>query len=344
MPEFGDLVPSAEQQEAFQKLINSSDVPLELGFVARLDRGFPLVVCAGRTLRAEHAVDFAKGEAAKAGLMPTVGDWVALGVPDGHNMGVIEAVLSRRTAFARWRGGRRGEFQTLAANLDSLVVVSSLGEGEVGVGRIARSLVLANDSGISAQVVLTKADRESSDDALQSDVERVRRLVGPDVPVVVTSAAEGEGLEAVRMLVPEGKLAMILGASGAGKSTLLNALLGTNALATGAVREKDDKGRHTTVARMMVKLPGAGVVCDAPGLRSLLLVGHEKGLQLAFPEVAEAAGGCRFNDCTHGSEPGCAVRAALEAGRLDAVRVNAYRSLAAGMRESAGSLDPDVSL
>ena len=137
---------------------------------------------------------------------------------------------------------------------------------------------------------------------------------------------------------------MILGESGAGKSTLLNALLGQDALATGAVRERDDAGRHTTVARMMVKVPGAGVICDAPGLRSLPLVGHERGLALAFPEIAELAGECRFRDCTHGSEPGCAVRAAGRAGELDEVRLQAYLALADEMRASAQSLDPDVTL
>ncbi len=127
---------------------------------------------------------------------------------------------------------------------------------------------------------------------------------------------------------------MILGESGAGKSTLLNALLGADALATGAVRERDDMGRHTTVARMMVKLPGAGVICDAPG-SGLPLVGHERGLAKAFPEISELAATCRFRDCTHGNEPGCAVREAREAGELDEVRVESYLALANEMRGPA---------
>lgn len=352
VPDFSDVMPTAEQAQAFERARQSVAgrlgkpyaSTLALGCVVRLDRGFPLVACEGKTLRAEHAVDFAKGAAAEAGILPTVGDWVAVAVPPEHDMGVIEAVLPRRTAFVRWRGGRRGEFQTLAANLDGVIVVAALGEGELALDRIARSLVLVRDCGAAASVVLTKADRKQSADDLAHDVERVRRLAGTDARVVVTSSALGEGLDEVRALVPARSVSMILGESGAGKSTLLNALLGEDALATGAVRARDDMGRHTTVARMMVKIPGAGVIADAPGLRSLPLVGHERGLARAFPEVAELAAECRFRDCTHGSEPGCAVRAAEAAGELDPLRLEAYLALAAEMRTSARALDPDVTL
>lgn len=352
VPGFGDVRPSDEQLAAFEgarervasRLGDSAAATLTLGCVVRLDRSFPLVACDGVTLRAEHAVDFAKGAAAEAGIMPTVGDWVAVADDPTHDMGVIHEVLPRKCVFARWRGGKRGEFQTLAANLDKVIIVAALGEGELALARIARSLVLVRDCGCRASVVLTKADRKGTAEELECDVERVRRLAGEDVDVVVTSSAEGEGLDGVRALVPERTIALILGESGAGKSTLLNALLGQDALATAAVRERDDMGRHTTVARMMVKLPGAGVICDAPGLRSLPLVGHERGLALAFPEIAELAGECRFRDCTHGEEPGCAVREAEAAGELDGIRLEAYLALAAEMRRSADTLDPDVTL
>ena len=350
LPGFEDVSPSDEQRLAFgrareaiaERLGTGYAASVELGCVVRLDRGFPLVALEGRSLRAEHAVGFAKGAASRAGILPTVGDWVAVAVPEGHDMGVIEEVLPRRCAFVRWRGGRRGEFQTLAANLDRVIVVAALGEGEVPLDRIARSLVIVRDCGAEPAVVLTKADRKDSAESLDADVGRVRALVGDGCEVVVTSSAEGEGLEPVRALVPAGSVAMILGESGAGKSTLLNALMGRDALATGAVRARDDMGRHTTVARMMVKVPGAGVICDAPGLRSLPLVGHERGLARAFPEIAELAARCRFRDCTHGSEPGCAVRAAQEEGGLVEERLAAYLSLASEMRASARGLDPDV--
>ena len=352
VPSFADMAPTQLRREQLEeareriadRLGRETANAVELGCVVRLDRGFPLVACEGRTLRAEHAPEFAKGDSAEAGIMPTVGDWVAVAVPPEHDMGVIHEVLPRRNAFARWRGGRRGEFQTLAANLDGVIVVAALGAEELPLARIARSVVLARDCGVRPSVVLTKADRKQTAEAREADALRVHRLVGEQGDVVVTSSVAGEGLDGVRALVPAGSVAMILGESGAGKSTLLNALLGADALATGAVRERDDMGRHTTVARMMVKLPGAGVICDAPGLRSLPLVGHERGLAKAFPEISELAATCRFRDCTHGNEPGCAVREAREAGELDEVRVESYLALANEMRASASTLDPDVVL
>lgn len=352
VPSFADMAPTQLRREQLEeareriadRLGREAADAVGLGCVVRLDRGFPLVACEGRTLRAEHAPEFAKGDSAEAGIMPTVGDWVAVAVPPEHDMGVIHEVLPRRNAFARWRGGRRGEFQTLAANLDGVIVVAALGAEELPLARIARSVVLARDCGVRPSVVLTKADRKQAAEALEADALRVHRLVGEQGDVVVTSSVAGEGLDGVRALVPAGSVAMILGESGAGKSTLLNALLGADALATGAVRERDDMGRHTTVARMMVKLPGAGVICDAPGLRSLPLVGHERGLAKAFPEISELAATCRFRDCTHGNEPGCAVREAREAGELDEVRVESYLALANEMRASASTLDPDVVL
>ena len=183
----------------------------------------------------------------------------------------------------------------------------------------------------------------------------MREVLGEGCALALTSsAAEGAeerrvrdaaarlgvswGVAAVRELVPQGTVAIVLGESGAGKSTLLNALLGHEALETGAVREADDMGRHTTVARRMVSLPGAGVIVDEPGLRSLPIVGHERGLAKVFPDIADAARECRFRDCTHTHEPGCGVRAA----GFSEVRLACYLALAAEMRESAASLDPDV--
>lgn len=347
LPVFGDLRATDEQRRAFEEARSSSDHPddLGLGCVVRLDRGYPLVVAERMTVRAEHAVGFAKQDKEKGdGLLPAVGDWVVLACPAGHDMGVIERVLPRRSAFERWRGRNRGERQTLAANVDEVLTVAALGPELLPVARIARSLVLTLDCGAEPVVVLTKADRKRSPEDLEADLGRVRRLVGPEVRVAVTSSAAGAGLEDVRACIPAGTVAMILGESGAGKSTLLNGLLGHEALATGAVRARDDAGRHTTVARVMVKLPDAGVVADAPGLRSLPLVGHERGLARLFPEIVRAARGCRFNDCTHDHEPGCAVRAAHESGEIDSVRLDCYRSLAREMRVSAQSLDPDVVL
>ena len=346
LPVFDDLRLDEAQLAAFDAFCAGSENSdeMHLGFVVRLDRGYPLVVTADDAFRAEHAVSFAKQDAEKDEcLLPAVGDCVAVRRAPGHDMGVIERVLPRRTSFERWRGRSRGEKQVLAANVDTILIVQALGAGDVLLDRVARSLVLANDCRTTPIVVLTKADR-CSEEELARDLARVRRLVGEGVRVIVTSSAEGSGLDEVRACVAEKTCAMILGESGAGKSTLLNALLGHEALATGEVREKDDRGRHTTVARVMVKLPGGGTIADAPGLRSLPLVGHERGLMASFPEIAEAARGCRFRDCTHSHEPGCEVRALHEASGIADERLACYLSLAEEMRASAQSLDPDIVL
>lgn len=346
VPAFDDLPVDEAQQTAFDDFCAHAEEPeqMQLGAVVRLDRGFPLVATADDTFRAEHAVGFAKSRGEDEVLLPAVGDRVAVRRAPGHDMGVIECVLPRRTSFERWRGRARGERQVLCSNVDSVLIVQALGAGEVLLDRVARSLVLALDCDAEPVVVLTKADRCDAEE-LEHDLDRVRRLVGPDVRVIVTSSAEGRGLDGVRACVPAGSCAMILGESGAGKSTLLNALLGHDTLATGGVRERDDQGRHTTVARVMVALPGdAGVIADAPGLRSLPLVGHERGLARAFPEIVEASRACRFGDCTHTHEPGCAVREAEDAGQIDSLRLETFQNLASSMRVSAQMLDPDVHL
>lgn len=356
VPGFADLKADEAQLRAFDEVraevaANAGDAAaseLCLGFVVRLDRGFPLVATKEVTLRCEHAVGFAKARSDGARLLPAIGDAVAVRVAAGHDMGIIERVLPRRSSFERWRGGARGERQVLAANVDVILIVQPLGaardDGRILADRIARSLVLSSDCGARAVVVLTKADRCDAEE-LERVVALVRRVAGPGVDVIVTSSADGRGLDEVRACVPRGVCAMILGESGAGKSTLLNAILGHEALATGGVREKDDAGRHTTVARVMVALgDGLGVVADAPGLRSLPLMGHERGLARTFPEVVEAAGGCRFRDCTHTHEPGCAVREAVAEGDIDEARLEACLSLAREMRLALASLDPDVAV
>ena len=352
VPAFSDFTINDEQRAAFGEFVqtlrvNGDDAAadaMRIGWVVRLDRGFPLVATDGLTLRAEHAVAFAKG----ADMLPAIGDCVVVRCDSGHDMGVIERVLPRRTVFERWRGKNRGERQVLAANVDPILVVQPLGSVhdtlQLVRDRIARSLVLIRDCGATPVVVLTKADR-CDEGELATYRSEIERLGGSGTRVVVTSSLEGVGMDEVRSCLPAGTCGMILGESGAGKSTLLNTLLGHEALATSGVRERDDMGRHTTVARVMVSLPEpCGVIADAPGLRSLPLVGHERGLARTFPEIVEAARACRFNDCTHTHEPGCAVREAVAAGEIDELRVEAFLSLAHEMRVSAQSLDPDIHL
>ncbi len=352
VPAFSDFTINDEQRAAFGEFVqtlrvNGDDAAadaMRIGWVVRLDRGFPLVATDGLTLRAEHAVAFAKG----ADMLPAIGDCVVVRCDSGHDMGVIERVLPRRTVFERWRGKNRGERQVLAANVDTILVVQPLGSVrdtlQLVRDRIARSLVLIRDCGATPVVVLAKADR-CDEGELATYRSEIERLGGSGTRVVVTSSLEGVGMDEVRSCLPAGTCGMILGESGAGKSTLLNTLLGHEALATSGVRERDDMGRHTTVARVMVSLPEpCGVIADAPGLRSLPLVGHERGLARTFPEIVEAARACRFNDCTHTHEPGCAVREAVAAGEIDELRVEAFLSLAREMRVSAQSLDPDIHL
>ena len=365
LPVWGDLSPSERQRADFTRmretLASTGDVKREelfLGCVVCLDRGFPAVLFEGGVVRAEFAAQLTKSGFSRI----AVGDWVCLRIVPEHEVAQAVGIVLRENDIARWRGGSRGERQTLAANVDLVLVVQPLGGGDGGAGlaRIARSALVAADCHAHIAVVLTKADRLDVEGTVRA-VAGVRELLGDGVPMVVTSAADvareceshGEalralgaswGLDGVRELVPKGTVSIVLGESGAGKSTVLNRILGYDVLKTGAVRGRDGAGRHTTVARRMVRLPGGGVVVDEPGLRSLPLVGHERGLAALFPEVARAACECRFRDCTHTHEPGCAVRRALFDGTCERARVDAWVALAAEMRTGASSLDPDVVL
>ena len=362
LPAFAELTPSERQRSAFgeaaaqaARAVGCGVDEMALGCVVRLDRGFPAVATADALFRAEFSAHITKGGDSRV----AVGDWVLARMPAGHDMGLILQILPRESDIARWRGGSRGERQTLAANVDVVLVVQQLGAAPVSCERIARSAVIARDCGAEVAVVLTKADRAPSP-VLAEDVAAVRDVLGDECRLVMASSAEGVeagraekdagvlgvpwGPAAVRSLVPAGTVAIVLGESGAGKSTLLNALLGHDVLETGAVRGSDDAGRHTTVARRMVSVPGGGVIVDEPGLRSLPIVGHERGLAAVFPEVADAARGCRFCDCTHTHEPGCQVRELLAAGQISRRRYDAYVALAAEMRKSARTLDPDIVL
>ena len=344
-PSFGDFDTTGDVASRFDDALStlardgSSGVAdagdLVLGRVVRLDRGYPLVLTADGLFRSEHAIALVKG----ADVRCAVGDWVVVSLPAGHDKTQVLAILERKGVLSRWDGDSRGGRQVLAANIDVLAVVQPLSKREVPTERIVRSLVLAGQGGMEAAVVLTKCDRSPDASSVARDVARVRSVIGDEVPIIAASSATGEGVDAVRDLVPPGSCTLLLGESGAGKSTLINALIGRDVLASGAVRDKDDRGRHTTVARRMLKIPGAGVLIDAPGLRSIYLLDEELGLARAFSEIDGLVGGCRFRDCSHGSEPGCAVREAVDDGRIDSVRLDAYRRLAAEMDENRRRLD-----
>ena len=294
---------------------------LEPARVARQDRERYLVLTAAGARPAEVTGRFRHGAASPAGF-PAVGDWVAVRDAAGQGAAAIHAVLPRASSFARRAAGETTEEQVVAANVDVVFLVAGL-DGDFNPRRIERYVAAAWDSGAEPVLVLNKADLAADADARVAEVE----ALAPGVPVVALSAREGTGLEALaRWLVP-GRTVALLGSSGVGKSTLVNALLGEERQDTGDVREDDSRGRHTTSARELVPLPSGALLLDTPGMRELGLWSAGEGLAEAFADVEEIAAACRYRDCRHESEPGCAVRSAVADGTLDGERFESWRKL-----------------
>lgn len=254
---------------------------------------------------------------------PAVGDWVALKrAGPNDEMGRIVDVLPRRGRFVRKVAGTTSEAQVVAANVDVVFLVSGL-DHDFNVRRIERYLLAALDGGAAPVIVLNKAD-------LPRDIEGVRRELGPvagRVPIELVSARSGAGMDALRGHIGLGRTAAFLGSSGVGKSTLINRLVGTEAQRTAEVRESDSRGRHTTTHRELVVLPGGGLLIDTPGMRELQLWEVSSGLDDAFDDITSLGVDCRFRDCTHDTEPGCAVKLAVAEGRLSADRHGNYLRL-----------------
>jgi ribosome biogenesis GTPase len=257
------------------------------------------------------------------GEAPVVGDFV-LARPGEEPF--LVRVLARRSRLSRGAAGRATGEQVLAANVDLVFLVHGLDAG-VNARRIERTLAAAYASGAGAVVLLTKVDLEDDPAAALEEA----RAAGPGAPVLAVSVPTGEGIAEVRALLAPGTTGVFVGPSGAGKSTLVNALLGAEVQATAEVRPWDARGRHTTTGRRLVVLPGGGAVIDGPGIRELKLWDPE-GIEGAFEDVAAIAEGCRFRDCAHEDEPGCAVRAAVEEGRLDPERFESLKKLEAEAR------------
>lgn len=252
---------------------------------------------------------------------PAVGDWVGFGDGDPHV--VVEVVLPRRSAFTRKAAGVTAEAQVVAANVDVVLLVSGL-DGEFNPRRIERYVATAWSSGAQPVVVLNKADLR--DDL--ADVVAQASAVAPGVPVVTTSALDDGATAALAPFLRPGRTVAVIGSSGVGKSTLVNALLGEDRLATGAVSDPQaGRGRHTTTERELVLLPAGALLIDTPGLREVGLWSDDDGLDRTFEEIDLLAAACRFPDCSHEHEPGCAVVAALRSGELDARRLASYRKL-----------------
>lgn len=295
-----------------------ADAGLEPARVVRTIRGHIWVAGASGVSRALPA----GGLAAEAGSFPVVGDWVAVRPATGASSPVVEAVLPRRSSFARRDSGKAAIAQVLVANVDIVFVVDGLDRGP-NLRRIERELALAWESGATPVVVLSKADLCADPDAAVAEV----RTVAPGVDVLVESAESGEGFADLLSYTAGDRTVALIGPSGAGKSTMANRLAGGDLQKVGEVRAFDGKGRHTTVTRELVPLPGGGALVDTPGLRSVGMWDDDEGVDATFSEIALLAAECRFDDCSHEAEPGCAVRAAVESGALDPARFEAYRTL-----------------
>ncbi|MET7367454.1 ribosome small subunit-dependent GTPase A [Streptomyces sp. NPDC005566] len=304
------------------------------GRVVRVDRGQCDVVTPDGTLRADTAFVVPRDPM----RIVCTGDWVAVD-PDGDPQ-FVRTLIPRRTAFVRSTSSQRSEGQVLATNIDHIVICVSLAV-ELDLGRLERFLALAMSSTAGAAllgdgkqaeeyeahplVVLTKADLVPDAVTLSHLVEDIERIA-PGVQVLPVSSATGEGVDVFGAIV-SGGTSVLLGVSGAGKSTLANTLLGEDVMDVRAARDVDGKGRHTTTTRNLLVLPGGGVLIDTPGLRGVGLWDAEAGVGQVFSEIEDLAQQCRFHDCGHEAEPGCAVLGAIEDGTLPERRLDSYRKL-----------------
>lgn len=262
-------------------------------------------------------------------VRPSVGDWVWMS-PALNDEWQIEALLPRRSQLRRIAAGETGREQIIAANIDTVLIVCGL-DGDFNPRRIERYLAIVGESGANAVIVLTKADRGDEVDAKR---EEVQQLAGTHAAVYSINAKDRDEVARLARWMPAGDTLVLVGSSGAGKSTLTNTLLGREKMRTNSVRENDSRGRHTTTFRALIELPGGACIIDTPGMREIKLTGEEAVEETSFADIEELTGQCRFRDCAHGKEPGCAVRAAIEDGRVAVERYGNYLKLV-GERDAA---------
>lgn len=290
------------------------------GEVVKLDRGFPMVAADdGRLYRCKHATALVKGENHRA----VIGDRVRVAESSERDIAQILEILPRRTQLVRRDPAERTVAQVMAANFDIVAIAQPV--VDLNLHRLERELVLAYETGAHIAIVLTKADLADSEEQVDELRDAVAGMAG-SVPVFLIAPDYPQGVQAFRDFVG-GRTAVLVGKSGVGKSSLVNLLVGYEMQATTPVREVDGKGRHTTVSREIVELPGGGRVVDMPGVRGLGLWDARRGIAAAFADVEELAAQCRFRDCAHKDEPGCEVRAAVERGELAHERLDAYLHL-----------------
>ncbi|MBL1217560.1 MAG: ribosome small subunit-dependent GTPase A [Planctomycetes bacterium] len=304
--EFNSLPPS-------NYLPGRISVERRLNYLALTDSGELRITLSGRLRhRAQSASD-----------LPAVGDWVAIDADLQNSSGVIQSVLPRRGCFTRQVAGTRSDEQVVAANIDTVFLVSGL-DHDLNARRIERTLLLACEGGASPVILLNKSDLQP--EHLDEVIKKVA-TVAIGTPIHAISAIEATGLEALDAYLKPGETIAFIGSSGVGKSTIINRLAGYERQHTAAVREHDSHGRHTTTQRELIPLAGGAVLIDTPGMREFQLSGGEDGVDAVFDDIDALARECRFNDCQHESEPGCAVLAAVENGSLPEERLTSYHKL-----------------
>ncbi|MDR2957639.1 MAG: ribosome small subunit-dependent GTPase A [Coriobacteriales bacterium] len=296
------------------------------GQLITLDRTLPLVRIADRDLRAEYAVSFSR-----EGLKATVGDWLELQQSSALSIPQIVSVLPRSTSLVRRLcrehpsvGTGLVDEQLLAANFDRVIVVTALGRKTIDLGYLERQLITAYSSGAEVSAVLNKTD--ISQQPIDNALAEVQALAA-GLSVLSCSAMTGSGIAELAELCPAGSLTVFFGRSGVGKSSLINALIGSATQVTKSIREHDQAGRHATVARRMV-FAEQRAYFDTPGVRSIGVYQQDDGLSTVFEDIGQLAGQCRFRDCKHQNEPGCAVQSAIESGELTTRRLMSYLNLA----------------
>ena len=277
----------------------------------------------------QRAGSYRKGETAPE-ARPAVGDWVLV-EGEAPNALRIVALLPRFSAIKRGAAGEHYRQQVIAANIDTVFVVCGL-DADFNPRRIERYLLLVGGSGVQPVIVLTKSDKDGAD--VEAALHELRAL---DAPVLAVNAKDRASVAALEPWLGEGRSIVLVGSSGAGKSTLTNTLLGIEKMKTGAVREGDDRGRHTTTHRALIALPSGACIIDTPGMRELKPTGEEDVAE-SFADIEALAEQCRFRDCKHAKEPGCAVRAAVERGEIDAQRVANYLKLGDEVAGAANKL------
>lgn len=297
---------------------------LARGRVVKLDRGFPLIRLEdGVQCRSKHATSLVKGEDVRA----VIGDFVMVDYSEDADIAQIVEILPRCNEFVRKDPSERSLRQVLAANFDTVIVAHPL--SDLNIRRLERELVLAHETSAHVVVALTKSDLAESENQVREAFDLVSSIVSEEVAVLLVSKEDRKSMESLRSFIPKGSVAILIGKSGVGKSSLVNLLVGENVQETNTVREGDGKGRHTTVSRSMIVVRDGGLVVDMPGVRGLGLWESEDGIARAFPDVASLAQQCRFRDCKHENEPGCAVREAVGRGDVPAARAESFRVLTA---------------